>query len=134
MRSLATLMLGLISMGLCAAGACAQGVSARDVAEIYPFRRAVSGIASYYDCLRPSQCSRSRRTASGEAFNMHAMTAAHRFYPFGTMLRVTYAGRSVVVRVNDRGPFWRGRTIDLSRGAARAIGMHSTARVLIERM
>jgi rare lipoprotein A len=127
-------MLCLIWTGLSIDGACAQGVSARDVAQIYPFRRAVSGIASYYDCLAPGQCSRSRRTASGEPFDRLAVTAAHRAYPFGTRLRVTYAGRSVVVRVNDRGPFVRGRIIDLSRAAAGAIGMHSTSRVLIERM
>lgn len=112
----------------------AEGVSARDVVQAYPFHRAVSGIASYYDCLKPKQCSRSKRTASGERFNMHAMTAAHRGYPFGTRLRVTYSGRSVIVRVNDRGPFVRGRTIDLSRGAARMIAMPGVARVTIERM
>lgn len=63
-----------------------------------------------------------RKTASGERFNQHAMTAAHKTLPFGTKVRVTYKGRSVIVRINDRGPFTRGRTIDLSKAAARAIG------------
>ena len=64
-----------------------------------------------------------RRTASGQRFNQSAMTCAHRSLPFGTRLRVTHGGRSVVVTVNDRGPFIRGRVLDLSTGAARAIGL-----------
>lgn len=91
-------------------------------------------VASFYDCRQPGECSRSKRTASGERFNEHAMTAAHRTLPFGTHLRVTYRGRSVVVRINDRGPFVRGRGLDLSRGAARAIGMLGTASVQVERL
>ncbi len=64
-------------------------------------------------------------TASGEPFNMNALTAAHRNLPFGTQVRVTNQnnGRSVVVRINDRGPFVDGRIIDLSRAAAGQIGM-----------
>lgn len=64
-------------------------------------------------------------TASGERFNMNAMTAAHRTLPFGTRVRVTRTdnGKSVVVRINDRGPFVDGRIIDLSRRAARKIDM-----------
>ena len=64
------------------------------------------------------------RTASGEPMNPAAMTAAHRTLPFGTRLRVTNKrnGKSVVVRVNDRGPFIRGRILDLSRGAAHKLG------------
>ena len=63
-------------------------------------------------------------TASGERFNMHAMTAAHRTAPLGSRLKVTNLknGKSVVVRVNDRGPFVKGRIIDLSRGAAEVLG------------
>jgi rare lipoprotein A len=58
-------------------------------------------------------------TANGELFNMWDMTAAHRSLPMGTRLRLTYAGRSVVVRINDRGPaVWTGRSLDVSRGAA----------------
>lgn len=66
-----------------------------------------------------------RRTASGERYDMHGFTAAHRTLPFGTMVRVRSMvnGREVDVRVNDRGPFSRHRVIDLSRGAAEALGM-----------
>jgi peptidoglycan lytic transglycosylase len=78
-----------------------------------------------------------RRTASGERFDPNAMTAAHRTLPFGTLVRVTYRGRSVVVRINDRGPFLqkRGhftRDIDLSQGAARRIGLPGVGQVTIE--
>lgn len=66
-----------------------------------------------------------RKTASGERFNMNTLTAAHRTLPFGTKVRVTNRrnGRSVVVRINDRGPYAGGRIIDLSRAAAGAVGM-----------
>jgi rare lipoprotein A len=65
------------------------------------------------------------RTANGERFNPHALTAAHRSLPMGTKLRVTNLanGRSVIVRINDRGPFVRSRIIDVSLGAAREIEM-----------
>jgi rare lipoprotein A len=71
------------------------------------------------------------RTASGERMNASAMTAAHRTKPFGSRVTVTSqrSGRSVTVRINDRGPFVRGRCIDLSTGAARALGMAGTERV-----
>ena len=70
-------------------------------------------------------------TASGEIFNTHALTAAHRHLPFGTRVTVTnkHNGKSVVVRISDRGPFVRGRCIDLSRAAAIAIGMGGSAPV-----
>jgi rare lipoprotein A len=75
-------------------------------------------------------------TASGEKFNPDELTAAHRTLPFGTRLRVTNVtnGRSVIVRVNDRGPFVRGRTVDVSSGAAERIGMidHGVAKVKID--
>jgi rare lipoprotein A len=66
-----------------------------------------------------------RRTASGERFNSYDMTAAHRSLPFGTRLRVVNEsnGRSVVVRVNDRGPFAHRRIIDLAKGPAQALGL-----------
>lgn len=64
-----------------------------------------------------------RKTASGERFDQNAMTCAHKRYPFGTRLTVIHNGKSVVCRVNDRGPFIRGRDIDLSKGAAQAIGL-----------
>jgi len=64
-----------------------------------------------------------RHTASGEVFRPHGLTAAHRSLPLGTRLAVSYGGRTVVVRVNDRGPAaWTGRSLDLSRGAAVALG------------
>ena len=75
----------------------------------------------------------SRHTASGQVFNPHGFTAAHRSYPFGTVLRVCHHG-CVNVTVNDRGPFVRGRSLDLSYGAARAIGMGSTRSVHVERL
>ncbi|GLI92617.1 septal ring lytic transglycosylase RlpA family protein [Methylocystis echinoides] len=63
-------------------------------------------------------------TASGERFNQWGLTAAHRTLPLGSKLLVTHRGRSVIVRVNDRGPAaWTGRSLDLSRGAATAIGL-----------
>lgn len=66
-----------------------------------------------------------RKTANGERFNMNELTAAHRSLPFGTKVRVTNQknGKSVVVRINDRGPYAGGRVIDLSRSAAQALSM-----------
>jgi rare lipoprotein A len=81
--------------------------------------RSFSGIASFYGNESGS------KTASGQRFNQNAMTAAHRTLPFGTKLRVTHGSRSVVVTINDRGPFIRGRVLDLSTGAARAVGLTS---------
>jgi rare lipoprotein A len=89
-----------------------------------------SGMASFYGNESGS------KTASGQRFNQEAMTAAHRTLPFGTKLRVTHGGRSVVVTINDRGPFIRGRVLDLSTAAARAVGLtsagvgHVTAEVI----
>lgn len=89
------------------------------------------GMASYY-----STGFNGKRTASGELFNKNAFTAAHNTFPFGTLLRVTNLtnDESVDVTVNDRGPFAKGRIIDLSEAAARAIGMiqTGTAEVRIE--
>jgi len=86
-------------------------------------------VATYY-----GQEFAGHRTASGEKFNPGAMTAAHRTLPFGTRVRVTNSGngRSIIVRINDRGPLVKGRVIDLSSGAARAIGMGSTGNVRME--
>jgi peptidoglycan lytic transglycosylase len=81
--------------------------------------RSFSGMASFYGNESGS------KTASGQRFNQEAMTAAHRSLPFGTKLRVTHGGRSVIVTINDRGPFVHGRVLDLSTGAARAIGLTS---------
>jgi rare lipoprotein A len=78
---------------------------------------------------------RGNRTASGEVFNPDGLTAAHKSLPFGTCLVVgnPKTGKKVAVRVNDRGPFTAGLTLDLSHGAARAIGMHSTQSVTMKR-
>ncbi|ABD85753.1 septal ring lytic transglycosylase RlpA family protein [Rhodopseudomonas palustris] len=92
--------------------------------------RSFAGMASYYGNESGS------RTASGQRMNASAMTAAHRSLPFGTKLRVTHGERSVIVTINDRGPFIRGRVLDLSTGAARAIGLTSrgVGRVVAEVM
>jgi len=73
------------------------------------------------------------RTANGERVNCSAMTAAHRRLPFGTRVRVCHSG-CVTVRINDRGPFVRGRDIDLSPAAARAIGLDGTGRVTLSQL
>jgi len=90
-----------------------------------------TGIASYY-----SKQATGARTANGERLHHDSLTCAHRTYPFGKYLKVTCPanGREVVVRVNDRGPFVRGRIIDLSWGAARALGILSQgiANVIVE--
>ena len=88
-------------------------------------------VASWYDCMTPGQCSKSKRTANGERFNPNELTAAHRTLPFGTKVKVTHKGKSVIVRINDRGPFIKGRHIDLSRAAARKIGCKGVCKVTI---
>ncbi len=92
--------------------------------------RSFSGMASFYGNESGS------KTASGQRFNQNAMTAAHRSLPFGTKLKVTHGSRSVVVTINDRGPFIKGRVLDLSSGAARAVGLTSAGvgRVVAEVM
>ncbi|WP_447752940.1 septal ring lytic transglycosylase RlpA family protein [Pseudomonas nicosulfuronedens] len=89
------------------------------------------GTASYY-----GKAHHGKRTASGERFNQNALTAAHRTLAFGTRVRVTNLnnGRSVVVRINDRGPFSRGRVIDVSKAAAEQLNMlrSGTAPVRLE--
>ncbi len=90
------------------------------------FAYAQSGIASHYGYT-------GNKTASGERANPGGMTAAHRSLPFGTKVKVTHrkTGRSVVVRINDRGPFVGGRVIDLTTGAARALGFSGLAPVTV---
>ncbi|MGE0053057.1 MAG: septal ring lytic transglycosylase RlpA family protein [Hyphomicrobium sp.] len=85
-----------------------------------------SGVASWYGGKFHG-----RKTANGERFNQNALTAAHRSLPFGTRVRVTNTsnGNTVVVRINDRGPFVGGRIIDLSRAAASSIGINGVGRV-----
>lgn len=85
---------------------------------------ASSATAAAGQCGRASWYSLHSKTASGERMNPSALTAAHRTLPFGTKLKVTNQnnGRSVVVRINDRGPFIKGRVLDLSKGAAGQLG------------
>jgi rare lipoprotein A len=93
-----------------------------------PAHTASQGIASFY--------TEGQQTASGEKFNTHDLTAAHPTLPFGTRLRVTNVstGRSVTVRVNDRGPYVAGRVVDVSYSAANALGMvdSGTAKVKLD--
>ncbi len=130
MRAFSAMLIPL----LLTASAAAQEVEVTDnpIAEIVQPADAETeiggGMASYYGNELAGN-----RTASGERFDPGQLTAAHRSLPFGTMVRVTNTsnGDSVIVRINDRGPFSHGRVIDVSTAAAREIGMHrsGTARV-----
>lgn len=129
MRAFSAMLIPL----LLTVSAAAQEVEAIDqvdqsVADIDEETEIGGGMASYYGNELAGN-----RTASGERFDPAQLTAAHRTLPFGSMVRVTNTsnGDSVVVRINDRGPFSRGRIIDVSQAAAREIGMHrsGTARV-----
>lgn len=77
-----------------------------------------------------------RRTASGERFDMNALTAAHKTMPLPSYARVRNLsnGREVIVRINDRGPYHPGRVIDLSRAAARKLGIDGVAKVEVQRL
>lgn len=87
------------------------------------------GAATYY-----GKALHGRKTSSGERFDMHAMTCAHRTLPFGTVLKVrdTKTGKEVHVRVTDRGPFGKGRIVDLSYGAAKKLGILSRGVAQVE--
>jgi rare lipoprotein A len=91
----------------------------------------LEGVASYY-----AHDFHGKLTSNGETFDMNALTAAHRTFPFGTKVRVTNMenNKTVIVRVNDRGPFKEGRIMDLSMGAAKEIDVirNGTARVRLE--
>ncbi len=104
---------------------------ARSVRLAVPGDDSQIGVASWY-----GEEFHGRPTSSSEIYDMHDMTAAHRTLPFGTLVSVTNLenGRSAVVRINDRGPFVRGRIIDLSYAAARVLGIvgPGTARVRVE--
>lgn len=95
------------------------------------FGRVRDGLASWY-----GEQFQGDTTASGETFNMNALTAAHRDLPLGTRIRVTnlHNHRSVILRINDRGPFVPGRLLDVSRAAARLLGFSraGTARVRVD--
>ncbi len=118
---LVAIAVGALAAG-CATGEAPEGRAARPPAKP-PEQRAehaiVIGKASWY-----GEPHHGRKTASGEIYDMNAMTAAHRTLALGTHVRVTNVanGKSVVVRINDRGPFIDGRVIDLSKAAARELG------------
>src|SRR5215217_3975922 len=107
---------------------CALGGSSASGEETQPIQ---TGAASWY-----GPGFHGKRTANGERFNTHALTAAHKTLPFGTQLRVTNerTGTSVVVRINDRGPYAHGRVIDLSKAAAEAVGILSVGTVTLAKL
>ena len=123
------LALGVLSLVLgvtgCAGQRRADAPPASGAAPVRPsteWRAYESGIASWYGGRWHG-----RKTANGERYDQNSMTAAHKRLPFGTKVRVTNlkTGKSCVVRINNRGPYVRGRVIDLSVAAAKKIGSHS---------
>src|ERR1044072_5635628 len=94
-----------------------------------PVAAAERGVASAYP-----HSYQGRRTASGERFDARAMTCAHKSHPFGSMLRVSIGARAITCRVTDRGAFVRGRVIDLTPVAFRALGISGLAHVTVERL
>ncbi len=106
-------ILALVATPALAQGPCSQGVRI---------------VSAYY--------SEGRHTASGQRFDPHGLTAAHRTFPFGTRLLVInpHNGKSVTVTINDRGPFVRGISLDLSLAAAKVIGMSGTAAVCMAKL
>lgn len=115
MRRVKSVLLVAVALGFC--GLVPQKAAAQ------------CGIASWYGGKFHG-----RRTANGEVYNMHGVSAAHKGLRFGTRVRVTNrkTGRSIVVRINDRGPFIKGRIIDLSGGARQALGMGGLASVCLD--
>ena len=101
------------------------GVTAASAEEAKPLGK---GVASWY-----GPGFHGKKTANGERFNTNDLTAAHKTLPFGTKVRVTneQTGKSVVVRINDRGPYAHGRVIDLSKAAAEAVGIAGTEKVTL---
>lgn len=120
MLRFALLLITLALLGGCASQTLTGGYSAE-------------GKASYYGAQHHG-----KKTASGEPFDQNALTAAHRTLPFGSRVRVTNLrnDKSVVVRINDRGPFTRGRIIDLSKRAAEQVDMlrEGVATVRVEQL
>jgi rare lipoprotein A len=120
-RPAQALAAGIVSLGLTihpvSGGVTASAALTTRLTESRP---SIVGLASWYGSWHQG-----RPTASGETYDMRRLTAAHRTIPFGTLLRVTNLenGRHVVVRVTDRGPYVAGRLLDLSLGAAEALGM-----------
>ena len=113
--------------------------SSQSLADADPIAAKGPDVSSFHQSGRASWYGRGffgRRTASGERYDMHALTAAHRTLPLGSYVRVSIPATSkwVIVKINDRGPFARGRVIDLSYAAAKMLGLQhaGTARVSIE--
>jgi rare lipoprotein A len=104
---------------------CALGGPSASAEETQPIQ---TGAASWY-----GPGFHGKRTANGETFNTNALTAAHKTLPFGTQVRVKNerTGKSVVVRINDRGPYAHGRVIDLSKAAAAAVGISGVGQVTL---
>lgn len=115
-------------LGACALLSLLAGCASHDI-DLRGYDK--TGVASYYGARHHG-----KRTASGEPFNQNALTAAHRSLTFGSRVLVTNLSNntSVVVRINDRGPHTRGRLIDLSRQAAKQLGMlnDGTAKVRVQ--
>ncbi len=103
--------------------ACTLGITSSSAEDAKPLQK---GVASWY-----GPGFHGKRTASGETFNTNDLTAAHKTLPFGTQIRVTNerTGKSVVVRINDRGPYAHERVIDLSKAAAEAVGISGVGQV-----
>jgi rare lipoprotein A len=122
--------LPILMLSIVLAGACTQLKAPATSPTSMERHQTETGKASWYGKAHHGQ-----RTASGERFDMHALTAAHRTLPFGTIVRVTdlRSRKFVNVRINDRGPFRRDRIIDLSYAAAKKLGIteRGTARVEI---
>jgi rare lipoprotein A len=120
-----------VVIGAAAILAAGCGTARRDAREVEPASPVEVGTASWYGAAFAG-----RPTASGEIFDPRRLTAAHKTLPLGSIVRVTNLdnGRSTVVRVNDRGPFARGRVLDCSEAAARSLGFRQrgVARVAIE--
>ncbi|HEV2603887.1 MAG TPA: septal ring lytic transglycosylase RlpA family protein [Microvirga sp.] len=133
MNTFSTLKIAALCLGVVAAAGTAEAKSLRkaDGAAPKSARSGQVGQASWY-----GPGFHGRRTANGETFNAGAYTAAHRYLPFGTRLKVVNKnnGRSVVVRINDRGPFHGGRIIDLSRASAQAIGLSGVGAVALSQI
>jgi peptidoglycan lytic transglycosylase len=104
---------------------CALGPTSVSAAEAKPLGK---GVASWY-----GPGFHGKKTANGERFNTNDLTAAHKTLPFGTKVRITNerTGKSVVVRINDRGPYAHGRVIDLSKAAAEAVGIEGVGQVAL---
>lgn len=128
------MLLTVLALSSCAAGSHAQRNVLLEYAEGEGPDRALKkeethGVASWY-----GKRFQGRSTANGESFDMHKMTAAHKTFPFGTVVRVVRVDtrQDVVVRINDRGPFSKGRVIDLSRAAAKEVQLIQTGTAEVE--